>query len=79
MGGAPGVNFFSVAWLPDPARTEALVSGMNGALYRYNATGAAPYSTDTRRALYAVEWMPRSEYALAPFRGALQARLRWLS
>jgi len=63
--GAPGVSFFSVSWLPDPAREEALVSGMNGALYRLNSSGAAALSTDTKRALYAVEWMPQSEYALA--------------
>lgn len=63
--GAPGVSFFSVSWLPDPARTEALVSGTNGAVYRYNETGAVPCTTDTRRALYALAWMPKSEYALA--------------
>jgi hypothetical protein len=63
--GAPGVNFFAVAWLPDPARTEALVSGMNGALYSWDENGAAACATDTRRSLYAVDWMPGSEYALA--------------
>ena len=63
--GAPGVSFFSVSWLPDPARSEALVSGMNGALYRLNDSGAIAQATDTKRALYAVDWMPQSEYALA--------------
>jgi len=63
--GAPGISFFSVSWLRDVARTEALLSGTNGAVYRYNESGAAPYATDTRRALYALDWMPQSEYALA--------------
>ncbi|MBM4248298.1 MAG: hypothetical protein FJ149_02480 [Euryarchaeota archaeon] len=63
--GAPGVSFFSLSWLDDPSRGEALVSGTNGALYRFNDSGATSYQTDTRRSLYAVSWMPGSEYALA--------------